>query len=192
MTAEQIKSISADTYSEEWQPVIDFFRDRYQKRYFAPIQELQTHKSFDIRNNCGFLIASIDCILIETLEQYYEGTDETEKSTQDAFLNFFSRSVAFRKVIKDQKDVGLFAGLMRSGLLHQSKTKKSSIINIKSETPILGWIDEGNKRLGFQLHRDKFHQAVIDEYDVLVEEIKKEDNKILRRKFLDKILSLVE
>ena len=192
MTVEQIKSISADTYSDEWQPVVDFFNERYQKRYFAPIKVLQKHINSDIRNNCGFLIASIDCILIETLEQYYDGVDESNKNTQDAFLSFFSRSAAFREVIKDQKDAGLFAGLMRSGLLHQSKTKKSSIINIKSGTPILGWIDEGNKKLGFQLHRDKFHKAVEDEYKLLVEELKKEENKVLRQKFLDKISTLVE
>ena len=79
MTLEQINKAPIEKYSdEEWKPLIDFFWDRYNKRYFDQIKYLQNSNNKNIRNNCGFLIATIDCILIETLEQYYSGKDESE------------------------------------------------------------------------------------------------------------------
>src|ERR1035437_9002575 len=141
MTKEQINKAPAENFAkEEWNPLVDYFWDRYNKRYFDQIEILQNHPDFEIRNNCGYLIATIDCILIETLQQYYSGTDESEGKNQDPFLLFFQRASAFKKVIADRGDAGKFAGLIRSGLLHQSKTKKASVINKNSKTPILGWI----------------------------------------------------
>lgn len=193
MTTVEINNISTDEYKEaSWKPLIDFFWDRYNKRYFDPIHSLQTSTNFDIRNNCGFLIATIDCILIETLEQYYSGEDESEGKNHEPFLSFFQRAKAFKEVIKDKSDAGKFAGLVRSGLLHQSKTKKASIINKKSSTPILDWIDTTNKNIGFKLNRDKFHKAVFTEYENLIDNLKKKENSDLREKFKTKLKTLIE
>lgn len=193
MKIAQINKASEDKFTEEeWVPLINFFWHRYNKRYFDPIECLQNHSKFDIRNNCGFLIATIDCILIETLEQYYAGKDESEGKNYDPFLLFFKRANAFKNIISDKGDAGKFAGLIRSGLLHQSKTKKASIINKKSSTPILGWIDVNNKDKGFKLSRDKFHKCVHAEYKILIEELKKEKNSDLRRKFKNKLSTILE
>ena len=131
MTVEQINKVPSDIFVQKiWQPLIDFFWTRYNKRYFDQITILQNHVEYEIRNNCGFLIATIDCILIETLEQYYSGTDESNgNKLHDPFYEFFNRVDEFKNVIKENGDAGKFAGLIRSGLLHQSKTKKASIIN---------------------------------------------------------------
>jgi hypothetical protein len=193
MTVQEISNAPVDKYSvKEWKPLIDFFWDRYNKRYFDPIKILQKNSNKDIRNNCGFLVATIDCILIETLEQYYSGKDESEGSSHEPFYNFFKRSDAFKIVIKDEKDAGKFAGLIRSGLLHQSKTKKASIINKKATTPILDWVDNKEKNKGFKLNRDKFHNAVFNEYKLLVGKIKEDGNSELRKKFKSKLTTLVE
>jgi len=150
MKKEEINEISIDKYDEKsWEPLITFFWNRYNKRYFFPIKILQDHDDFEIRNNCGFLIATIDCILIETLEQYYSGQDESTGKNHDPFYSFFKRSEAFKGVIQSDKDAGKFASLVRSGLLHQSKTKKASVINKRKSTPIIGWIDSSDKSKGF-------------------------------------------
>ncbi len=194
ITKEQINNVATDSFCyPEWKPLIDFFWDRYNKRYFNQIECLQYNSDFELRNNCGFLIATIDCILIETLEQYYSGKDETKKGETDkAFLSFFQRSEAFEEIVKDKEDAGKFAGLIRSGLLHQSKAKQASIINKKSLTPILDWIDKDDKNKGFQLNRDKFHKSVLDEYRNLVEKLKKAENSELRERFKSKLLTLIE
>lgn len=192
MKKEQIENISSKKFNaKEWNPLIKYFWDRYNKRYFNQIEILQNHKEFEIRNNCGFLIVSIDCILIETLEQYYGGSDESIGKSHHPFLLFFNRASAFKKIIKNKEDAGKFAGLIRSGLLHQSKTKKESIINKKSKTPIIGWIDVDDKSKGFEINRDKFHKSVKSEFKNLINEIKKVENVELRNRFKDKISSIV-
>ncbi|WP_321997551.1 hypothetical protein [Draconibacterium orientale] len=193
MKKEEINEISIDEYDEKsWEPLIAFFWNRYNKRYFYPINILQYHDNFEIRNNCGFLIATIDCILIETLEQYYSGLDESTGKNHDPFYSFFKRSEAFNGVIQDDKDAGKFAGLVRSGLLHQSKTKKASVINKKKSTPIIGWIDNRDKSKGFKINRDLFHLAVHQEFHKLIENLKIQEHRDLREKFKLKILTLIE
>lgn len=192
MTIETLQAAPTATYTEDWKPLVDFYWSRYNLRYFNPIKELQKHTSYAIRNNCGFLVCTIDCILIETLEQFYSGQDETKGATQDAFLRFFARSSFFKEIIKDRKQAGLFAGYIRSGLLHQSKTKKASILNKKSSTPILAWIDPADPTKGFQINRDLFHQAVLIEYGQLIENLKLPENKLLRERFKSKLATLIE
>ena len=194
MTLQEIEQISHDNFSEvEWKPLIDFFWIRYNKRFFDQIKVLQYHTDYEIRNNCGFLMATIDCILIETLEQYYSGKDESDgNKLHDPFYEFFKRVLAFNDVIKENGDAGRFAGLIRSGLLHQSKTKKGSIINKQSDTPILDWIDSNNKSQGFKLNRDKFHEVVYNEYKLLIDKLKIPDNSELRNRFKSKLKTLVD
>lgn len=194
MTVQQIDKVLTNNYSEdEWKPLVDFFWNRYNKRYFDQIKILQCHSDYEIRNNCGFLMATIDCILIETLEQCYSGTDESNYDRlHDPFCEFFKRVDAFKDVIKDNGDAGKFAGLVRSGLLHQSKTKKTSIINKQSDTPILDWIDPNNKNQGFKLNRDKFHEVVFQQYEKLIKEIEKPEQVDLRKKFKSKLRTLLE
>jgi hypothetical protein len=193
MTIKEIDNAITDEFNDHcWEPLINFFWERYNKRYFNPIKCLQTHENFDIRNNCGFIIATIDCILIETLEQYYGGSDESKGKNHEPFLSFFQRSKAFKGIISDPADAGKFAGLIRSGLLHQSKTKKASIINKQGSTPILDWIDSNNKNKGFKINRDKFHKAVFAEYENLIENLKKKENIALRGKFKTKLKTLLE
>ena len=190
MTKQQVNKAPTDKYDElTWRPLMDYFWNRYNRRYFKPIEILQSHLDPEVRNNCGFLIATIDCVLIETLEQYYSGTDESKG--KEHFYSFFKRSKAFANVIQSNKDAGKFAGLVRSGLLHQSKTKKASVINKRSETPIIGWIDSTDKGKGFELNRDRFHSNVLYEYHKLIDDLKNPENVDLRIKFKEKMLTLI-
>jgi len=193
LSKEEFEAASNQDYDEKsWKPLIDFFWNRYNKRYFLPIKALQDHTDFEIRNNCGFLVASIDCILIETLEQYYTGQDESLGKLHDPFYSFFKRSKAFKGAIENDQDAGKFAGLVRSGLLHQSKTKKASVINKKNSTPIIGWIDPSDKNKGFEINRDLFHSNVHEEYKNLIKNLKSSNNVDLREKFKSKIQTIIE
>lgn len=193
MTNEQIDSAPADSYSEnEWNPLVNYFWDRYKKRYFDPIEILQKHANPQIRNNCGFLITTIDCVLIETLEQYYSGTDASKGNNTDPFLSFFQRADQYKSVIQDRKDAGIFVGFVRSGLLHQAKTKKASVINKNIKTPILDWIDDSDKLKGLKLNRDKFHTSVYEEYEKLIQKLKINGNSVLRKNFKQKLKTIIE
>lgn len=192
MTKVEIEKGPTDNFNEkDWTPLVNFFWERYNKRYFNQIECLQNHSTNEISNNCGFIIASIDCILIETLEQFYSGEDESKGKNHDPFLLFFTRAEALKTLNFDKDDAGKFVGFIRSGLLHQSKTKKASIINKRPSTPILAWIDVKDKSKGFQLNRDKFHKCVCDEYRKLISELEREGNSDLRSKFKSKLITLI-
>lgn len=192
MTLKDIDNAPNDSYDEAlWKPLIDFFVRRYTERYFAPIKALQTHSDYKVRNNCGFLIASIDCILIETLEQYYSGTDKTQGKNHEPLLSFFLRTEEFKHLNINEQDAGKFAGYIRAALLHQSKTIASSVINKKSSTPILGWIDPLHKQHGFKINRDKFHHAVESEFYRLIEKLKSDESILLRNRFKQKMQTLI-
>ncbi len=190
MSTETEKKIT-DVYNEaEMLPLINQFWERYNTRYFNQIEELQNHDKKEIRTNCGFLITSIDCILIETLEQFYAGTDESKIKTQKVYQNFFGRDDELKKVIKTQNEAGKFAGLVRSGLLHQSKTKIETKINIKKGSPILGWIDDDNKSKGFIINRNLFHKHVKMEFEKYIEKLKIPEESNLRKNFVSKMKTL--
>ncbi len=187
-----LDKINIDEFvNEEMKPLINLFWQRFDNRYFNQIKILEQNSEKKIRNNCGFLMTSIDCILIETLEQFYNGTDESKMKTQKVFQNFFSRSKELKQIIKTQKDAGKFAGFVRSGLIHQSKTKNETKINKKESTPILAWIDEANKNKGFLINRSLFHKHVRQEFENYINKLKIKEEKKLRENFIKKMKTII-
>ncbi len=189
---EDLDKIDTNDFNEfQMKPLIKLFWTRFDNRYFNQIDVLEKHSNKEIRTNCGFLMTSIDCILIETLEQFYEGTDESMNNTQKVYQNFFGRNEEFKNIIKTQQDAGKFANFVRSGLLHQSKTKNETKINIKISTPIINWIDEEDKNKGFLINRSLFHKHIKQEYVKYIEKLKLKDEKQLRNKFIKKMKTLI-
>ena len=55
---------------EAWHKAVDIFKDRYRGRFLEPISRIEGY------TYAGFAIMALDCLLIETLQQFYEGEDE--------------------------------------------------------------------------------------------------------------------
>lgn len=173
-----------------WKIAVDYFKDRFNKRYFNQLHILIHNKDSAIRNNCGFLVTTLDCVLIETLEQFYTGHNET-KNIDTAFLNFFKRNTKLNNLLENRKDVGIFLGFIRSGLVHQAMTKKQSIINIKKKDLFIKWIDNTDKKLGFEINRNNFHSCVIEEYNLYAESILNGNDVELLKNFKNKLLYII-
>ena len=114
-----IKKISSSHYSNQWTPNladrnspdwklgVEIIRDRFEYRFFSPIEVLIKHTKKEIRVNSGFVIMSIDCLLIETLNQFYLGLKKTNdkynrnnpdsnyKWNWQAFRDFFLQKQLF-------------------------------------------------------------------------------------------------
>ena len=58
-----------------WNKAIEIFEDRIDGRYLKQIETL------DKKNFSGFAIMSLTCLLIETIEQFWNGNITTIKST---------------------------------------------------------------------------------------------------------------
>ena len=67
--------------TEDWNKVIEIFKDRMNGRYFKQIEALNNNLDISIKFFSGFVIMSITCLLIETLEQFWKAILQPKKIT---------------------------------------------------------------------------------------------------------------
>jgi hypothetical protein len=106
------------------EPLIQkFIRHRLTHRYITPLQGARS----------GFLIMAGSCLLIETLQSFVNGWDNTEEKSQRAFKEFFETNTNlfpdFTKYFpmvphpkKPGKKVNAFYRHIRCAILHQAET----------------------------------------------------------------------
>jgi hypothetical protein len=92
--------------------IIEFIRARFTERYITPLR-------CDSELKHGFCTMAICCLMIETLESFWRGWDNSRNQSELAFCSFFDRNrnlSAFDGYATDfYKDV-------RCGILHQAET----------------------------------------------------------------------
>lgn len=89
-----------------------FIQERFNERYFRPVEASQEKH--------GFTMLAIGCLVIETLESFYQGKANTLGESKKMFNDFFSRDTPF-KVFEGNDD--WFYGNIRCGILHQAETR---------------------------------------------------------------------
>jgi len=93
--------------------IAQFIFDRFDERYIAPL------KSIPKKKKNGFCIMANCCLMIEALESFYQGSENTKGSGTETFKSFFNRVEEFR----DLKDCSSeFYTHVRCGILHQAET----------------------------------------------------------------------
>jgi gamma-glutamylcyclotransferase len=143
----------------DWSTAINIFEDRIYGR-FLNIIAVAERKLFS-----GFAVTALDCLLCETLQQFYEGVDESEGSKR-AFINFLTTS-SFQKHFGTDKYpktsmAGVFYDQIRSGILHMAEVKGTSRIVVDDDEPLVRWDDINH--LGLVINRKKFHKQVVQEF----------------------------
>jgi hypothetical protein len=89
-----------------------FIVERFCERYFRPIT--------DSKSKHGFAGMAIACLVIETLESFYQGLPDTDRASKQMFRDFFARDSCL-KVFAGGND--WFFKDIRCGILHQSETR---------------------------------------------------------------------
>ncbi|MGO4155989.1 hypothetical protein [Cupriavidus sp. YAF13] len=92
----------------------EFVRQRFDERYFLPIESMPP------QNKHGFMIMAIGCLVIETLESFYQGRADTKRHSLAMFRDFFARNTALN-VFGGEND--WFYRDIRCGILHQSEAR---------------------------------------------------------------------
>jgi hypothetical protein len=163
-------------YSPNWDKAIDILRDRFEGRYFKPLEVLVNHDQKSIRTNVGFIVMSIDCLLIESLNQFYLGLTHTQqkydrrnadtnfKRGWQAFRDFFKHSKNFLDFKTDNALCKIFFDQIRCGLLHQAESKINSLINIK-EHQLVKPIDAVDLSKGIIINRKIFHECLVKDFE---------------------------
>ena len=105
---------------EKRKEIAKFIQERFTERYITPLRGCKTH---------GFSIMAVSCLMIETLESFWQGWPDTKDKSKEAFERFFQRCVdpgsplrgshlgEFNEVATD------FYIDVRCGILHQAETK---------------------------------------------------------------------
>lgn len=165
---------------EDWQKAVDIFEDRIRGRFLTMIDHIQ-HELF-----AGFAVMALDCLLIETLQQFYEGVHETSGQPRDYFKRFLTQT-PFEEHF-DEKMAECFYTHIRCGILHQAEIKGSSRIRI--DTPdLVRWADD---RQGLVINRKKFHRKLAEVFANYVAQLRDPTNQGLRAKFRDKMDAICE
>jgi hypothetical protein len=179
--------------SHDWEMAVNIFLDRINGRFLIPINRIINYRDWEVSEFSGFIVIGIDCLLIETLNQFYRGENETTGYHDNAFWEFFNRSKFFQKEINSKRKATIFYQHFRCGILHQAQTKKLSRIRIGMPTMVQE-SKKGNLSAGFIIDRNKFHQALIDEINDYAEKLRTPttpNDYDLRSKFLRKMSFIV-
>lgn len=89
-----------------------FIVERFNERYFWPIENSSTKH--------GFASLAVACLIIETLESFYQGFPDTRNCSAQMFRDFFTRDTEL-KVFAGGND--WFYRDIRCGILHQSESR---------------------------------------------------------------------
>ena len=109
---------SIDFSTEEgWQLAINIFEDRIRGRFLDIIEQIEDHPY------SGFAVMALDCLLIETLQQFREGVAETKGRSKRYFVSFL-RNTRFKEHFKTEKMAEDFYDWIRCGILHQASPGK--------------------------------------------------------------------
>lgn len=157
--------------SENWQKAISIIEDRFNSRFFNQINR------FEKNEFSGFLIMAIDCLLIETLMQFYlgkESTDDTYSKQWLSFKDFLRNSEQFKSEFNTDEKCHVFYKHFRCGLLHQAQTKEGSRIKIY-QTSMLTLIDPANVERGLLIDRKEFHKRLTREFQDYLERLRKNE-----------------
>lgn len=106
---------------ESKQKIIDLIYHRFQNRYIKHVKKI----------NSGFLKMAISCLMIETLESFKLGKNDTNGKGNKIFKSFFESEEdnfpGFKELHYD------FYSNIRCGILHQAETKNAWRILLKDE-----------------------------------------------------------
>ncbi len=143
-------SVTVDKYkllekNEDKAAIADFIVQRFEERYFSPV--------LNSRSRHGFTMLAIGCLVIETLESFYQGLEDTDRKSKRMFIDFFARDTPlkpFGKVVTFYSDI-------RCGILHQAEIRGGWRITRSSNAPLL---DEVGRTINAELFIQGLKDAV--------------------------------
>lgn len=161
----------------EWQKAVDIFDDRMNTRYLEHIEAL-LH-----RQTSGFAVLTLDCALIETLEQFRRGTNKTPaRRTGEYFVSFLT-TTSFGSFF-DAKMSHLFYESIRCGLHHRAEAGGSSRIKRGNGRPLVAYTED---QKGIVVNVERFHATLKEVLCSYIADLKNPGNIALRNAFRTKV-----
>lgn len=162
--------------TKDWTTAYGVFSSRINERFLKPISALLKFK------RSGFAILALDSLLIETLQQFVEGVDETPRYKGKVYFQTFLKRPAFQNLF-DDFSAELFYKTVRCGILHKAELKGTSLV--RRDFPVAVQLSQSGD--GLEINPVKFHALVKQAIDDYLTELKSGNNSLLRKKFLTKM-----
>ncbi len=194
------KALTLDSESD-WETAFEIFEDRINYRYLDAIRVLQANDDAHYRDYCqrrfGFAMMALDCLLIETLAQFYDGLQDSDEARKPPLqLNnaqFYTRFLTQRSFVlktvfaPKPKAACAFYRTIRCGILHQAETKELSIIRYTDDEGTgepFDLLDDGKS---LRIHWKAFHNLIKREFGAYCMHLSADDIPDLRRGFKRKM-----
>jgi hypothetical protein len=132
----------------DWKKATAIIADRLDGRFFKMVERIQGE------NFSGFAVLALDCLLIESLQQFKMGVDETPHRQCSRYFEAFLTSPRLDRYF-DEVTAKRFYDQFRCGILHQAEVKKSS--RVLRYGPLVRETPDGE---GLIINRKKFHTEV--------------------------------
>ena len=159
----------------DWRKAVRMLEDRLNARFFDAVDAIQD------QDFSGFAVLALDCLLVETLQQFKEGVAETpRRKGEDYFINFLTTapfSAYFTKASASK-----FYQHFRCGILHQAEIKGSS--KVWRIGPLVAPTPDGR---GLIVNRKLFHSALRKAFASYLRLLRKRTDATLRDNFVRKM-----
>lgn len=142
--------------------IAEFLYQRLYKRYLKPFEFEDEDSKYRNDYKNGFSIMANCCLLIETLESFKNGWEDSNRKSESAFKKFFTSEQNFKVFEKINKE---FYANVRCGILHQGETTAGYRIN-RSETDLY---NPETKTINAVLFAKQMKQSLQNYKKVLIE-----------------------
>lgn len=189
-----------------WAEAVGVFERRMKERFLSCIEALakvdtrpdQSGSNASPEEDCipGFSIMALCCLLIETLQGFQENAASTAQSgqctypagpcvkpspdTTGQFVKFLRRP-AFGAAFAEDRIAKSFVRGIRNGILHEAETRKWAIWRDRPSTLVAPRED------GHALNRTMFFEAVKQEFQCYLKDLRSPANGDLRERFKKKM-----
>lgn len=183
VTADDYNSLNLALYTnDDWDKAFTYLDLRLTERYIQPADVLRAAEKdkSPADKTFGFTILAIDCMLLETIQSFYEGITDSKRKSQPLFIDFLTQRDNFKSHFTTRVDAKRFYEDFRCGILHQAQTFNNTKV----------WaVGSLIMKLGKTLivNREQFHEAMKAEKDQYIGLLRNKNNHILMDNFKTKM-----
>lgn len=113
-----------DYENSDWTLAIGYLEKRLIGRFIEPADKLIQFESDKnaIDKKYGFAVLALDCLLLETIQSFYEGITDSSGKSKFLFVQFLQNRKNFKEYFNAENDAVRFYKDFRCGILHQGQT----------------------------------------------------------------------
>lgn len=175
-------NLDTGNVSSDWDTAFNYFEKRINERFIEPINKLiEAEENLKpIEKKFGFSVLALDCLLVETIQSFYEGITDSSNNSKKIFKRFLTQQEGFKEHFINDNLAEDFYYKFRCGILHQAQTSSDSKIWT------VGKLISTNSNY-LVVNRILFHEKIINVFTNYLQELRTKKNIDLLKNFKKKM-----